>query len=72
MTARCRNDPDEVRTREGSAAMDDKPLDTQLERTTRNLDTGASRHQVSRGRSGAPQAASVSSSAGPPRPRSRG
>jgi nicotinamidase-related amidase len=39
----------QVRTREGSAAMDDKPLDTQLERTTRNLVTGASRRRVLQG-----------------------
>ena len=39
----------QVRTREGSAAMDDKPLDTQLERTTRNLVTGASRRWVLKG-----------------------
>ena len=39
----------QVRTREGSAAMDDKQLDTRLERTTRNLVTGASRRRVLKG-----------------------
>jgi nicotinamidase-related amidase len=39
----------QVRTREGSAAMDDKQLDTQVERTTRNLVSGASRRRVLKG-----------------------